>query len=359
MFVPMFDLAAELRPIRAELDAAISRVLDSGVVVGGDEVSGFEAELRAVTGARHAVGVSSGSDALLALLMALGVGREHEVVTTPLTFIATAEAAARLGARVVFADIDDATLTLDPAAALSACSERTRAMILVHLFGRLAAGPANAPCDVLEDAAQSIGAVPQHPGRAAAISFFPTKNLGAIGDAGAVVTDDAELAERIVALRAHGSRAKYHAAFVGGNFRLDALQAAILRAKLPHLPAWTAARRAHAEHYRALFASARVPAELRLPAPSPEHVYHQFVIRAPRRDELRAHLLAAGIGSEIYYPVPLHLQACFADLGYRADSLPNAERACREVLALPIQPALSAESQAIVVDEIARFYKMV
>lgn len=355
MRVPLFDMAAELAPIRAELDAAIARVLDSGVLIGGAEVTAFEAELAAATGARHAVGTSSGSDALLAILMALGVGPGAEVVTTPLTFFATAGAAARLGARVVFADIDDATLTLDPAAALAACSPRTRVVLPVNLFGALAALPVDAPCAIVEDAAQSLGAAPPR-GLAAAISFFPTKNLGALGDAGAVITDDPALADRLALLRSHGARPKYHHVALGGNFRLDALQAAVLRAKLPHLAAWTAARRAHAARYRALFAASRIPAELRLPVDEPGHVYHQFVIRAPRRDALRAHLAVAGIGTEVYYPSPLHLQPCFADLGYRAGAFPLAERACAEVLALPIQPALAADAQAYVVEQIAKFY---
>ncbi len=359
MKVPLFDMAAELAAVRREVDAAIARVLDSGVFVGGPEVAGFERELAAAVGAGHAVGTGSGSDALHAIYLALGVGPGDEVVTTPLTFFATAGGAARLGARIVFADIDDATLTLDPRAALAACSDRTAAIASVHLFGRLAALP-DAPgvpdrVAIVEDAAQSLGAGPVR-GRAAAVSFFPTKNAGALGDAGAVLTDDAELADRIALLRGHGARPKYHHLAIGGNFRLDPLQAAVLRAKLPHLAGWTVARRNHAARYRALFAAARIPAELRLPAPDPSHVYHQFVIRAPRRAALRAHLAAAGIGTEIYYPEPLHLQPCFAALGYRPGSLPLAERACTEVLALPIHPQLPAHAQAFVVDQIARFY---
>jgi dTDP-4-amino-4,6-dideoxygalactose transaminase len=276
------------------------------------------------------------------------------VVTTPLTFIATAGAPARLGARVVFADIDEATLCLDPAAALSACTRATRAVIPVHLFGHPAAIPRDAPCPVIEDAAQAIG-VPLT-GLAAALSCFPTKNLGALGDAGAVLTADAALADRVALLRNHGAQPKYHHAMLGGNFRLDALQAAVLRAKLPHLAALTAARRAHAARYRDLFAAARVPPELRLQPPHPGHVYHQLVLRAPRRDALRAHLAAAGIGTEIYYPEPLHLQPCFAALGYRPGSLPVAERACAELLALPIHPALAPGAIEVVVDEVAAFY---
>lgn len=354
MKVPLFDMAAELAAVRPELDAAIARVLDSGVFIGGDEIVAFERELAAKTGALHAIGTSSGSDALHAIFLALGVTRGDDVITTPLTFFATAGGAARLGARIVFADVDDESLTLDPRAAITACSERTRAVVPVHLFGHPATLPA-APCTIVEDAAQSLGAGPVR-GRAAAVSFFPTKNLGAIGDAGAVLTDDPALADRIALLRTQGARPKYHHLAIGGNFRLDPLHAAVLRAKLPHLAAWNTARRGHAERYRALFASARVPPELRLPAPHAAHVYHQFVIRAPRRDALRAYLTGAGVGTAVYYPEPLHLQPCFAELGYRAGAFPIAERACRDVLALPIHPRLAPDAQAFVVDRIAAFY---
>ena len=351
----MFDMRAELAAVRSDIDAAIARVLDSGVLIGGDEVTAFERELADTVGAAHAIGVSSGTDALLAIFMALGIGPGDEVITTPLTFFATAGSAARLGARVVFADIDPETLTLDPRAALSACSATTRAIVPVHLFGRLAELPV-APCPIVEDAAQSIGAGPPR-GVAAALSFFPTKNLGAIGDAGAVLTGDPVLADRIALLRTHGARPKYHHVAIGANLRLDALQAAVLRAKLPHLARWTAARKSHASHYRELLGAAQLPADLQLPAPVASHVYHQFMIRAPRRDGLRDHLHRAGVATEIYYPSPLHLQPCFADLGYRSGSLPHAERACAELLALPIHPALSASARAYVVDQLAGFYR--
>jgi len=297
----MFDMRAELAAVRTDIDAAIARVLDSGVLIGGDEVSHFERELATSVGTARAIGVSSGTDALLAIFMALEIGRDHEVITTPLTFFATAGSAARLGAKIVFADIDPETLTLDPRAALSACGPATRAIVPVHLFGRLA--------------------------------------------------------DRIALLRSHGARPKYHHVVVGGNFRLDAVQAAVLRAKLPHLARWTAMRRNHAAHYRELFAAAQLPAELRLPGHVAHHVYHQFVIRAPRRNALRDHLRAAGVDTEVYYPTPLHLQPCFEPLGYRAGSLPHAERACEEVLALPIHPALSADARAFVVEQIAAFYR--
>jgi dTDP-4-amino-4,6-dideoxygalactose transaminase len=354
MNIPMLDLAAELGPLRRDIDAAIARVLDSAEFIGGAEVSAFERELAAATGARHAVGVSSGTDALLVALMALGVGPGHEVVTTPFSFFATAGTISRLGARPVFADIEEDSLNLDPRLAESACTDRTRAVIPVHLYGRPAAMPrVNAP--VIEDAAQSIGAAPLL-GACAALSFFPAKNLGALGDAGAVLTADSDLAERIRVLRVQGAKPKYFHDHIGGNFRLDALQAAVLRVKLGHLAASTRARRDNAARYRALFAAARVPAELRLPAHTGEHVYNQFVIRAPRRDALRDFLAGAGVASAVYYPRPLHLQRCYAELGHGPGSFPVAERASAEVLALPVYPSLGADRQGHVVDQVAAFY---
>ncbi len=259
--VPLFDMAAELAPVRADVERAIARVLDSGVFVGGPEVAAFERELAAQAGAGHAIGTSSGTDALHAILLALGVGPGDEVVTTPFTFFATAGSAARLGARIVFADVDDDSLALDPGRAAAASGPRTRAVVPVHLFGRPAPLPEVA-CPIVEDAAQAIGIGPPA-GAAAALSFFPTKNLGALGDAGAVLTHDAALADRIALLRVHGARPKYEHHASGGNFRLDARQAAVLRAMLPHVGALTAARRAHAAAYRARLAAAAVPPALR------------------------------------------------------------------------------------------------
>ena len=353
MAVPFFDMKAELAAVRPELDRALARVLDSGQLVGGPEVEGLERELAAALGVRHVVGVSSGSDALLVCAMALGWGPGDEVVTTPLSFFATVGAIARVGARPVFADVDE-RLLLDPRAAAAACGPRTRAVIPVHLFGLPAAHP-DVGVPVLEDAAQSIGAGPPR-GVAATLSFFPTKNLGALGDGGAVLTDDDALAARVALLRKHGAEARYHHVVVGGNFRLDALQAAALRAKLPHLPAWTGARRAHAARYRRLFADAAL-ADVVLPPDEPAHVYHQFVVRVPARERLRAHLAAAGLGTEVYYPSPLHLQPALAELGYRAGSCPRAEAACEEVLALPIHPAMVADGPEQVVAAIAGFYR--
>jgi len=356
MAVRFFDLSAELAPVRDQVDAAIARVLDSGVVIGGPEVEALERELAAALGAGHVIGVSSGSDALLAVAMALGWGPGDEVVTTPLSFFATAGAVVRRGARPVFADVDPVRLTLDPDAAAAAVGPRTRAVLPVHLFGLPAALPAvPAGVAIVEDAAQAIGAAPVR-GRAATLSFFPTKNLGALGDGGAVVTGDAELADRIRLARAHGARVRHHHVAPGGNFRLDALQAAVLRAKLPHLPAWTAARRAHARRYRALLAGAGLD-EVRVPPDDPAHVYNQFVVRVEARDRVRAHLADAGIGAEVYYPVPLPRQPVLADLGYRAGACPAAEAACAEVLALPIHPALDPGAPAQVVEALRRFYR--
>ena len=347
-------MAAELAPIRRDIDAAIARVLDAGVFIGGPEVTAFERELADFTSAKHAIGTSSGTDALHVIGMAMSIGTGDEVITTPFTFAATASAFARLGARIVFADVADDSLTLDPIAAATEYGKHTRAVVTVNLFGALASMPA-VPCPVLEDSAQSIGADALR-GHAAALSFFPTKNLGAIGDAGAVLTNDAALADRIAVIRTQGAKPKYHHVELGGNFRLDAIQAAVLRVKLARVRDALAARRAHAARYRDLFAAAGVPAEVRLPWTG-SHVFHQYVIRAPRRDALRAYLAENGVGTEVYYPSPLHLQPAFASLGYREGSFPVAERACHTVLALPIHPSLTEHSQAYVVERIAAFYR--
>ncbi len=354
MRIPFFDMAAELATVRADVDRAIARVLDSGTFIGGPEVEGFERALAATTGARFAIGTSSGTDALLAIGMALGWRPGVEVVTTPFTFFATVGAIVRLGATPVFADIDDERMTLDPAAASAAVTSETVAVMPVHLFGLRAAHPV-VPCAVVEDAAQAIGAGPAR-GVAAALSFFPTKNLGAVGDAGAVLTDDPELADRVVLLRSHGARPKYHHVAVGGNFRLDAIQAAVLAAKLPHLARWTAARRALAASYRAAFVSAGLH-EVRLPVDDPAHVYHHFVIRAPARDRLREHLASVGIGTETYYPQPLHHAPALEAVSYRPGACPRAEAACTAVLALPMHPALSRDAPTRVVDAIRGFYR--
>jgi dTDP-4-amino-4,6-dideoxygalactose transaminase len=351
--IPMLDLRVQHAPLRAELEAAVRRVLDSGRFILGPEVAAFEREAAAALGVALAVGVSSGSDALLAILMAADVGPGDEVVTTPFSFFASASAIARLGARPVFADIDEATLNLSADAALARLGPRTKAVLPVHLFGRpmhdelLRAACAARGIALVEDACQAAGAwsrqgaAGRRPvggwGRAGAVSFFPSKNLGAAGDAGLVITDDAALAERVRRLRGHGAVEKHHHLELGGNFRLDEIQAAILRVKLPHLAGWNDRRRAIAARYRAALERAPVG----LPPDDPGCVWHQFVIRVPeRRDQLRRHLAERGVETAVYYPAPLHLQPAFAALGYRAGDLPRAERAAGEVLALPIFPDL-------------------
>lgn len=355
MKVPLLDLKAQNGPLREAVLAAVADVVDKGAFILGPEVEAFEKELAAWLGARRAVGLSSGTDALLVALMALGVGAGDEVVTTPFSFYATVGCIARLHARPIFADIEPDTFNLDARAAAAACGPKTRALIPVHLFGRPATLPA-VTVPVVEDSAQAIGAC-KVTGIASCLSFFPSKNLGAMGDGGALVTDDEAFADKVALLRAHGSKPKYVHHLVGGNFRLDALQAAILRVKLGHLAEWTAGRRRNAERYRRLFAAANLPAEIILPEDTASHIYNQFVIRAPRRDALREHLGRSGVGTEIYYPLTLHLQPCFAELGYREGAFPHAERAAQEVLALPIYAELTEAQQAYVVERIAAFYR--
>ena len=356
MKVPLLDVKAQNAPLREAILAAIARVMDSGAFILGPEVEAFEKELSSALGTRRAVGLSSGTDALLVALMALDLRPGDEVVTTPYSFYATVGCIARLGARPVFADIDPESFNLDARAATALCGPKTRAVIPVHLFGRPSELPRVSP-PIVEDAAQAIGAC-KVAGIASCLSFFPSKNLGAFGDGGALLTDDEGFADKVAILRAHGSKPKYVHHTVGGNFRLDALQAAILRVKLARLADWTASRRGNADRYRRLFAAcAGLPPELILPANAPGHIYNQFVIRAPRRDLLREHLTKHGVGTEIYYPLALHLQPCFADLGYKPGAFPHAERATQETLALPIYAELTEAQQAFVVEQIANFYR--
>jgi dTDP-4-amino-4,6-dideoxygalactose transaminase len=356
MRVPLLDLPRQLAPLRAEIDRAIARVIDSGHFILGPEVGALEAEVAQATGVRFAVGVSSGSDALLASLMALGIGAGDEVVTTALSFFATAGAIVRLGARPVFADVGD-DLLIDPADALRRVSPRTRAILPVDRFGLRAdlERLSEARLPIVEDAAQAIGAPHLARGaRAAALSFFPSKNLGALGDAGMVLTDDEHHASRLKLLRAHGSHPKYIHDLVGGNFRLDALHAAVLRVKLSRLEAATRARRDNAAFYRRELAGLD---GLRLPGDAPGHVWHHFVVRCARRDELRRHLAACGVESEVYYPLPLHRQPCFEALGQREGDCPRAERACREVLAIPVHPEIDEAQRAHVVSSLRSFFR--
>lgn len=367
--LPLNDLARIHEPLWGELEAAASRVLRSGRYVLGPEVEALEAEIAAACGTRFAVGVSSGTDALIATLMALDIQPGDEVVTTPFTFISTAEAIHRLGAVPVFVDIEADSFNLDPQAAAAALTDRTRAILPVHLFGRVAAMDAllalAAPRDlpVIEDAAQAIGAADAagRPagslGRAGCFSFFPAKNLGAFGDGGVVTTNDAELADRLRLVRQHGSRPKYVHAVFGGNFRLDPLQAALLRVKLPHLDGWTRARAANVAAYRAALEARGLGTVVRMPEAGPGcHAWNQLCVMVPERDALRAHLAAAGIQTEVYYPTPLHLQPCFRHLGRRPGDLPQAEEAAQSILALPVFPGLRPDEIDRVTDAIAAFH---
>jgi dTDP-4-amino-4,6-dideoxygalactose transaminase len=369
--VPLLDLKGQYQSIRADIDAAVARVIESQYFILGPEVAALEQEIAAYSGAAHGVGMSSGTDALLAALMALDVGPGDEVILPAYTFFATAGVVARLGATPVFVDIDPVTFNIAPDAVAGAITDRTRAIIPVHLYGRMAdmtpimRAAAARGIAVIEDAAQAIGAFDADGRKAGAIgdmgcfSFFPSKNLGGFGDGGMTVTNDADTAQSLRMLRMHGMEPKYYHAIVGGNFRLDALQAAVLRVKLRHLDGWSDGRRANAARYRKLFAEAGLAgADLPvvLPADEPGHIYNQFVIRADRRDALQAHLRACGVATEIYYPVPLHRQQCFAYLGHEDGSLPVSEAAARETLALPIYPELTEAQLAHVVACIAGFY---
>ena len=371
MNVPLLDLDAQYRALRDDLLAAIARVCDSQRFIHGPEVDALERELATYLQVPHTVGVSSGTDALLMALMGLGIGPGDEVITTPYSFFATAGAIVRVAAQPVFVDIEADTFNIDPNAVAAAITSRTRAIIPVHLFGQpaelapLLALASKAGIHLVEDAAQAIGA--SYHGRPAGswgtigcFSFFPSKNLGAFGDAGLVTCLDGPLAHRLRLLRNHGMEPKYYHQLVGGNFRLDALQAAILRVKLPHLASWTAARRRNAARYRALFADAGLSGIVKLPLEAPDrtHIYNQFVVRVPNRDSARTHLAEHGIGTEIYYPVPFHLQACFADLGYKTGAFPAAEAAARESLALPIYSELTEAQQATVVSSLRAFYRV-
>ena len=359
--IPLLDLKAQYASIRAEVREAVDRVLDSQQFILGPEVASLEREVADYCQCRHAIGVSSGTDALLVVLMALGIGPGDEVITPAYSFFATAGTIARLGAIPVFVDIDPETFNMDPAGIESRITSRTRAILPVHLFGQLAdmeeilriASRHKLP--VIEDAAQAIGAEASGKwaggiGDAGCLSFYPTKNLGGAGDGGMVTTNNPDLADRLKALRDHGFRKRYDAEMLGGNFRLDALQAAVLRVKLRHLDRWTEARQRNAAEYRK-----SLPAGIGLPLEKPgRHVYNQFVIRHARRDALIEHLRANKIGCEVYYPIPLHLQKCFASLGYRPGSLPVSEQAAKETLAVPIYPELTAEMIQRIAQAIAR-----
>jgi dTDP-4-amino-4,6-dideoxygalactose transaminase len=376
MEVPLLDLKRQYREIKDECLAVTERIYDSQQFILGSHVDRLETEISRYCGTSHAAGVSSGTDALLISLMAAGVGPGDRVITTPYTFFATAGTIRRLGAVPVFADIDPETYNLAPAALESLMEDLApevkqslKAIMPVHLYGQCAEMESileiadSLGIAVIEDAAQAIGAE-YRGGRAGSFgsfgcfSFFPSKNLGAFGDGGMVTTNSGELQEKLKILRVHGGHPKYYHQVVGGNFRLDALQAAIVSIKLKYLDQWTARRQENARTYNALFNAAGLEGIVGLPAEKGDrHIYNQFVIRVPeKRDELRQSLSEAGVGTEIYYPVPLHLQACFSDLGYRPGDMPAAESAAAETLALPIFPELSRKELEYVVERIRDFF---
>jgi dTDP-4-amino-4,6-dideoxygalactose transaminase len=366
--VPLLDLQAQYAPLRDDLLEAVTRVCDSQRFILGPEVDALEAALASMLEVEHAIGVSSGTDAVLIALMALGVGAGDEVITSTYSFFATAGCVARLGATPVLVDIDPETFNLDPTAVARAITSRTKAIVPVHLYGQsadmraLVSAASHKAIPIVEDAAQAIGAKYQGRfvggiGAIGCFSFFPSKNLGAFGEGGLVTTTDAAHADRLRMLRNHGMAPKYYHQIIGGNFRLDALQGAVLRTKLPHLASWTNLRRRNAARYRQLFADAGLLDRVTLPVEHADgfHIYNQFVIRVANRDALMKHLAAHGIGTEIYYPVPFHLQECFAYLGHIRGQFPHAEAAAATSLALPIYAELTEGQQAYVVDSIAAF----
>jgi len=370
--VSMLDLGAQLAPLREELMASIRRVVESGRFIMGPEIDRLEKEMASRAAAAAAVAVSSGTDALLVSLMALDIGPGSEVITTPFTFFATAGTVWRSGAKPVFVDIEPDTFNIDASRIEAAVTPRTRAVMPVHLYGQCA--DMDAICAlakgkglrVIEDSCQAV-CTEYAPGRQAGtigdlgcLSFYPTKNLPGIGDAGMVLVGrDSALADRVKRLRIHGGERRYFHREVGGNFRMDEMQAAALNVFLPRLEGWIKARRDNAERYRKLFVEAGLAREkgLVLPVERRPHTYHQFVIRVPRRDALKDFLESKGIQTDVYYPLPLHMQECFRGLGYREGDFPEAERAAREVLALPINPLLTPAQQEIVVGTIGEFYR--
>jgi dTDP-4-amino-4,6-dideoxygalactose transaminase len=368
--VPLLDLKAQYRTIRSEVLTTIETVCDEQGFILGPRVMELERSLAEYAGASHAVGVASGSDALLLSLMALGVGAGDEVITVPFTFFATAGAISRLGAKPVFVDICADTFNLNPDNIEQAVTPRTKAIIPVHLFGQCAGMEAITAMAkrhrlaVIEDACQAIGArrygiMAGAMGETGCFSFFPSKNLGGFGDGGRITTNDEKLHDAMAMLRVHGSHVRYLHEIIGINSRLDALQAAILQIKLKYLDRWAEGRRRNAARYEQLFTDAKLMDKVTLPttAKGNEHVFNQYTVRVQQRDELRAYLKDRGVGTEIYYPVPMHLQACYRDLGYRQGSFPISEQAAEEVFSLPIYAELTEAQLTYVVEMIAAFYK--
>jgi dTDP-4-amino-4,6-dideoxygalactose transaminase len=381
--VPLLDLKAQYTPIRREIESAIRKVCDSQWFVMGPNVVELEEKIAAYSNATHGIGVSSGTDALLVALMALDIGPGDEVITTPFTFFATGGVISRLGARPVFCDIDPITYNLDADAVENFINDscamesgqlvnkstngRVRVLMPVHLFGQTADMAAmmgiakKCNLKVIEDAAQAIGSEDSDGRRAGSIgdiacfSFFPSKNLGAFGDSGMCTTNDPELAEKLKVLRLHGGKPKYYHSMIGGNFRLDALQAAILLVKLKYLDQWSGGRQENAKRYDAMFAPLAPTVGTPTVRDGCRHIFNQYTLRVPNRDELRAHLSERKISTEIYYPVPLHLQECFEELGYKEGDCPHSEAAAKSVLAVPIYPELTPEQQEYVVDAISDF----
>jgi dTDP-4-amino-4,6-dideoxygalactose transaminase len=366
--IPMLDLKAQYTKIKPQVDTAIMRVVESQYFIGGPEIEALEREVAEYCHVKHCVGVSSGSDALLVALMALDIGRGDEVITTPYTFFATAGAIARLGARPVFVDIDPVTFNIDPRGIAANVTPRTKAIMPVHLFGQCAdMDPIldvarKHKLAVIEDAAQAIGA--EYKGRRAGsmstvgcFSFFPSKNLGGCGDGGAIVTSDATLADKMRLLRNHGSHPKYYHKLLGGNFRLDAIHAAVLRVKLPLLDSWWAARQQAGAHYTLLFTKHGLGDLVSPPrVVQSRHIFNQFVARYEDREGVREHLRQRKITTEVYYPLPMHLQECFAALGHKKGEFPESEQAALTTLALPMFPELSGAQRERIVGEIAQFY---
>jgi len=370
MKVPFLDLKTQYKGIKGEIMKAIASVCDEQSFILGPQVKQFEKDIERYYGIAHAIGVASGSDALLLSLMAFGIGQGDEVLTSPYTFFATAGSIWRLGARPVFADIDPVSFNISTENLKRKITRRTKAIMPVHLFGQVAdmdpimeiAKARRIP--VIEDAAQSIGA--EYKGKKAGtigdmgcFSFYPSKNLGGFGDGGMIITDNDELDSKLRMLRVHGSSSKYRHELAGCNSRLDSVQAAVLSVKLRYLEGWTKARIRNAERYKKLFQKKGLLKTIKIPSTpnGSRHVFNQFVIRVPRRDDLRELLSNEGIGTDIYYPLPLHLQPCFSELGYKEGDLKESEQAAKECLALPIYPELTEEMQRIVVESIARFYK--